>query len=300
MRCLLLGATGFLGTHVRTRLAAAPGVHVLPAGRSGGVLRVDLAGAGPGELGSMLRETAPDVVVNCAGVTGGDAVAMAAGNVVAVANLLAALDRHTRPIRLVHLGSAAEYGAVPAGRPVPETYPAQPVSAYGMSKLAGTELVLTARRHGRPATVLRVFNPIGPGTPASLLPGRLVATLRRAAETGERARLGSLAGHRDFVDARDVAEAVHAAAVSTDRLPGVLNVGSGRATALRDLAELAAKATGVEPPLEDDAGSPRSAAVTWQQADIGAITTALRWQPVYPIPASLRDMGLTAAAPAAS
>jgi NDP-hexose 4-ketoreductase len=291
MRCLLLGATGYLGSHVHTRLAADPGVTVLPAGRSGDVLRVDLAATSPGELWSLLRETAPDVVVNCAGVTGGGAVAMAAGNVVAVANLLAAMDRHGRPIRLVHLGSAAEYGVVPDGRPVPETFPAEPVSAYGMSKLAGTELVLAARRHGRSATVLRVFNPIGPGTPATLLPGRLVATLRRAAETGERARLGRLDGYRDFVDARDVATAVHAA-ITTDQAPGVLNVGSGQATALRELAEMAARAAGVQAPLEDAAGSPRSAAVTWQQADIGATVASLGWRPAHPLPESLRDMGL--------
>jgi NDP-hexose 4-ketoreductase len=295
MRCLLLGATGFIGAHVRTRLADDPAVTVLPAARSGDVRHVDLAESGPAELWALLRETAPDVVVNCAGVTGGDAVARAGGNVVGVAHLLAALDRHGRPVRLVHLGSAAEYGAVPAGRPVPETYPAQPVSAYGMSKLAGTELVLAARRQGRPATVLRVFNPIGPGTPQSLLPGRLVASLRRSAETGERARLGRLDGHRDLVDVRDVAAAVAAAATAAGPLPGVLNVGSGRATALRDLAGLAAKAAGVPPPLEEDVGSPRSAAVTWQQADIAATAAALGWRPTYPLAASLGDMGLTAA-----
>src|SRR3954462_15585667 len=49
---------------------------------------------------------------------------------------LAALDRGPRPVRLVHLGSAAEYGAVPPGVPVAESAPARPISAYGMSKLA--------------------------------------------------------------------------------------------------------------------------------------------------------------------
>jgi NDP-hexose 4-ketoreductase len=309
MRCLLLGAGGFLGGHVLTRLAEDPAATVIPAGRGGagagslaeGWVRLDLAMAGPSELVSLLWETTPDVVVNCAGSTNGDAAAMARSNVVAVANLIAALDRYHRPVRLVHLGSAAEYGVVPAGRPVPETFPAQPVSAYGMSKLAGTELVLAARRRGRSATVLRVFNPVGPGTPGTLLPGRLVEALRRSAETGERARLGRLDGHRDFVDARDVATAVGAAALAEGPLPALFNVGSGRATGLRDLAALAAKAVGVEPPLEEDGagGSSRSAAVSWQQADIGAATTALGWRPAYSLESSLRDMGLPAAVPSA-
>jgi nucleoside-diphosphate-sugar epimerase len=309
MRCLLFGAGGFLGGHVLTLLAEDPAATVIPAGRGGagatsvvsapaaGGVRVDLATAGPGELVSLLWETTPDVVVNCAGSTNGDAGAMARSNVVAVANLIAALDGYHRPVRLVHLGSAAEYGAVPAGRPVPETFPAQPVSAYGMSKLAGTELVLAARRRGRSATVLRVFNPVGPGTPGTLLPGRLVEALRRSAESGERARLGRLDGHRDFVDARDVATAVRAAALAEGPLPALFNVGSGQATGLRELAALAAETVGVPPPLEDEnaGGSQRSAAVSWQQADIGAAVTALGWQPAYSLAASLRDMGLPAA-----
>ena len=75
----------------------------------------------------------------------------------------------------------------------------------------------------------------------------------------------------------------------------MLNVGSGRATALRDLADLAAETAGVPPPVEEDTGSPRSAAVSWQQADIAATVASLGWQPAYPLTASLEDMGLTAA-----
>ena len=296
MKCLLFGATGFLGGHIRSLLDAHPGVTVVAAGRSPrpGHLRLDLAATGPADVLRIVRTVAPDVVVNAAGVTGGGAEAMAAGNVVAVANLIAALDRHDRPVRLVHLGSAAEYGPVPAGRPVPEDRPAEPLTAYGMSKLAGTELVLAARRRGREATVLRVFNPVGPGTPDRLLPGRLVGELLRAARTGERARVGNLDGHRDFVDVRDVAAAVVAAA-TTGASPALINVGSGEATALRDFAALAAGLAGVEVPAEDETvGSARSAVVTWQQADIDVAGSALGWQPRIPLAVSLTDMGLGA------
>lgn len=296
MRCLLIGASGFIGGQVHKRLAADPAVIVIPAGRSG-PLRLDLAGASHAELAGRLRETAPDVVVNCVGTTDGEPADLAVGNVVVVARLLAALQSSTIDCKLVHLGSAAEYGAVPEGRTVLESCPPQPVSAYGMSKLAGTELVLAARRDGRPATVLRIFNPIGPGTPETLLPGRLVSAVRVSAATGDPARLGPLDGHRDFVDVRDVAAAVAAAVTATGQLPGVLNVGSGRATALRDLAAMAARMAGVPMPAEESIGSVRSAAVTWQQADITAAVSALGFQPAYPLAASLRDMGLTHLSP---
>ena len=291
MRCLLIGASGFIGGRVYERLAAEPAVTVTPAGRSE-PLRLDLARTGHAELTDRLREAAPDVVVNCAGTTDGDPAGLAAGNVVAVARLLAALASAAVDCRLIHLGSAAEYGVVPEGDSVPEDHPPRPVSGYGMSKLAGTELVLAARRDGRPASVLRIFNPIGPGTPETLLPGRLVSAVRASAATGERARLGPLHGYRDFVDVRDVAAAVAAAATATGPLPGVLNVGSGRATALRDLAAMAAALAGVPVPAEEGSGSARSGTVTWQRADITAAGSALGFRPEYQLSASLRDMGL--------
>jgi nucleoside-diphosphate-sugar epimerase/dTDP-glucose pyrophosphorylase len=305
VRCLLLGATGFLGGHVRAQLRATPGVMVVPSGRSGQDAQVplDLAAATPEDVAAVLRSAAPDVVINCAGSIGDDPAALTAGNVVAVAALLAGLERYDagrhrpgddrRATRLLHLGSAAEYGAGTPGRPIAEDAPTEPTSAYGITKLAGTALILAARRDGREATVLRVFNPIGPGTPSRLLPGRLAAELRRSASTGQRARVGNLDGHRDFIDVRDVAAAVVAAARSAVPLPPLLNVGSGRPTALRDLAAVAADLAGVPAPVEDDTvPEMRSAGVSWQQADLRAITSALDWKPRIPLTVSLRDMGL--------
>ncbi|MFG1604855.1 NAD-dependent epimerase/dehydratase family protein [Actinoplanes sp. NPDC049265] len=290
MRCLLIGANGFIGRQVHARLAADPAVTVIPAGRSG-PLRLDL---GHADLSARLRDLAPDVVVNCAGTIDGSPAELAVGNVVAVARLLTAAG--SVGSRIVHLGSAAEYGAVPAGRSVAETFDPQPVSAYGLSKLAATELVLAARRDGLTATVLRIFNPIGPGTPSTLLPGRLVSAVQVAAATGDPARVGPLVGHRDFVDVRDVAAAVEVACWVTGALPGIVNVGSGHATALRDLAALAAGMAGVPQPVEESAGSSRSPAVTWQRADITLAGSLLGFRPAYSPAESLRDMGLPALA----
>ena len=284
MRFLLFGGSGFLGRHVH-RVLAGVGAVVAPDRAT-----LDLT-SGPDSIGSVIHAVAPDAVVNCTGVTDGTAAQFTAGNVVAVADLLAAWERHAPGARLVHLGSAAEYGAVQVGRPVTEDTPPNPMSGYGWSKLAGTGLVRSAYDRGLPATVLRVFNPLGPGTPAYLLPGRLVAALRQAAVTGEPATAGSLDGYRDFVDARDVATAVLAAATATSG--GILNVAGGKAVALRDFAALAAELAGVAPPTETaPLGSTRSATVSWQQADLTAIRSTVGWAPEISLEKSLVDMGL--------
>ncbi|TYB45356.1 NAD-dependent epimerase/dehydratase family protein [Actinomadura chibensis] len=292
-RVLLVGATGFVGRHVRARAAAA-GVDVVPAARTPelGGLTLDLAErAGP--VADALRDVAPDAVVNCAGATRGDPADLVRGNVVAVANLLAALTASGVEARLVHLGSAAEYGDVPRGTPVSEATPPRPVSAYGVTKLAGTELVRAAAGDGLDAVVLRVFNPIGPGSPESTLAGRLAAELRRTAgrDDADDIRVGSLAASRDLVDVRDVADAVLAAVRADGPLPPVLNVGSGRATPLRDLAAGLVRVTGsARRVLEAAAGSERSSGVGWQQADVRAAGRALGWKPATDLTTSLRDL----------
>ncbi len=166
-RILLIGATGFIGRHVRTRATAA-GFEVVAASRAAGPgdLRLDLA-AGPVSVAAAVREFAPDAVVNCAGATRGEPADLVHGNVMAVANLVTALASAAPEARLVHLGSAAEYGNAEPGTPITESAPPRPLGVYGVTKLAGTELVRAAA--GLDTVVLRVFNPVGPGSPGSTL-----------------------------------------------------------------------------------------------------------------------------------
>ena len=287
VRCLLLGASGFLGRHVYAALRAHPHLDVVTAGRRAAHadLWLDLATTAPAQVAEVLRVAAPAVVVNCAGATAGEPAALVAGNVLTVAALLDAAGRLPYPVRLVHLGCAAEYGAVPVGVPVAESTPARPVDAYGVTKLAGTDLVLAARRRGVPAVVLRVFDPLGPGTPAGGVAGRIAAAVTAAARTGGPAPVGRLDGYRDFVDVRDVAAAVVAATTARELPPPLLNVGSGRATALRTLAAaMSARAGGT---VQESAGP---GPVTSQRADLTSVTAVLGWRPAFELADSVRDM----------
>jgi nucleoside-diphosphate-sugar epimerase len=292
---LVLGSNGFVGGHIAARARAA-GLPVLSAARTArpqasGWPGLDLATAPAAELERALRAALPDVVVNCAGATVGDPARLAADNVVSVARLLAAMTRALPRARLVHIGSAAEYGVVKAGKPVRETARPRPVDAYGLTKLAGTELVRAAAAGGLDAIVLRVFNLVGPGTPAATLPGRLVADLRRAGPD-EAVATGPLGAFRDFVDVRDVADAAVAATVARGTIPVLLNIGSGRAIQLREIAAALAELSGGGRIAEQAqaAGSPRSAAVPWQQAQVSRAARVLHWSPAISLTTSLRDM----------
>ncbi len=290
-RVMVFGAGGFLGSRI-CALLAERGIEHRGFTRSSGDphRQLDLTEAHHYALDTQLGMYKPTVIVNAAAATQGDVAALTRGNVVAVQALLESARHHATNARFVQIGSAAEYGGAPRGTSQDEDAELRPGAAYGITKLAGSELVLRAQRNGADAVVLRSFNISGPGSPASTLLGRVVRQLG----TAETIQLGSLEAWRDYIDVRDVAEAVVAVATAEDRLPPVLNVGSGSAALARDvvnrLVELSGTATKVVEGVAH-AGHAGSSAVDvpWQQADTTLIQKHLGWSPAIPLDQSLKD-----------
>lgn len=325
MRVLLLGANGFIGRFVADRLLADPAVHLTALGRGDEAdVRFDLATGSPGALTRFLDAVHPNVVVNCAGATRGGARELTRHNTVAVATVCEALRRSGCGARMVQVGCASEYGPSQPGSSTPEDAIPRPGGPYGVSKLAATELVLGS---GLDAVVLRVFSPVGPGTPAGSPLGRLAEAMRRAMQAGDgELKLGGLTVQRDFVDVRDVARAVHAASLSAAQ--GIVNIGTGRTVRLRDAAAVLARVAGytgvlheldpqspasTPPQLRSMIGPPRTAPDSvmehlaaaptpypdgcgaWQQADVRTARDRLGWRPRINLEESLADIWMEAA-----
>ncbi|WP_055548031.1 NAD-dependent epimerase/dehydratase [Streptomyces sp. NBRC 110028] len=241
MRVLLLGSGGYLGRYVAEHLLADPAVQLTALGRGDDAdVRFDLSNGSPGALTRFLNAVHPGVVINCAGATRGGARELTRHNTVAVATVCESLRRSGCGARLVQIGCSSEYGPSQPGSSTAEDAVPRPGGPYGVSKLAATELVLGS---GLDAVVLRVFSPVGPGTPAGSPLGRLAETMRRAMQSGDsELKLSGLGVQRDFVDVRDVARAVHAASLSAAQ--GVVNIGTGRAVRLREAASVLARVAG--------------------------------------------------------
>jgi nucleoside-diphosphate-sugar epimerase len=125
----------------------------------------------------------------------------------------------------------------------------------------------------------------------------VAAQIRRAAATGGEVRLGPLDAFRDFVDARDVADAAVAAALAPSLPAAVINIGSGSATSVRDLVTGLTAVSGYDGPvIEGDGGTPAAragaapVARSWQQADISRARRDLGWSPRRDLACSLADL----------
>lgn len=278
---LVFGASGFIGRHVQDALVQDSRVDRVNApGRS----RCDLLAAEVDELASLLRQLAPDAVVNCTGRLDGTGYELLRANTLVPAKLVDAIADVDPAIRFVRLGSAGEYGPVPHGRAVTEDDHAAPVSEYGLSHLAATRLLELARAAGRAdAVTLRVFNPIGPGLRDENLLGRAAARLRDAVTArADFITTGPLSPYRDFLDVRDLGRAVVAAALAPILPTPVINVGSGRAVPARTAVHLLAEAAGFSGEIHEATTTPsRSAAVDWMLADISRAAEVLGWRPTH-------------------
>jgi NDP-hexose 4-ketoreductase len=295
-RILVLGAAGFIGSHVARLIASEraenQGIFVtrwrnnqnrFPA--LGQWAWFNLVEGSELALGRLLEHLGPEVVVNCTGATHGSPDQMKQLNVGVVEKLVSVLTMYSSA-HLVHLGSAAEYGPPEDWAPARESAEARPTSDYAATKLAGTEIVREAAESGRiSATVLRVFNPVGAGAPPSSLVGRAAMLLREATACGDqRVTLGNLDGARDFIDVRDVARAVLFASrrPSCPRQAVILNVGRGIPVSSRWMVHrLAAIAHFQGEIAEEVTGSSRSGTVPWQWADTAAVRRELGWAPRY-------------------
>jgi GDP-4-dehydro-6-deoxy-D-mannose reductase len=241
-RAIVTGALGFLGSHLVRELQQR-GVHVTALTRKPRSEASYIAmGDAPwcsSRLARIIEMAEPDIIFHMAGGRVGPPVQLARLNVgVAIALMHAIRGVQLRPL-LVCCGSAAEYGkAITDGVPVCESATCAPASSYGATKLTQTNAALAfAEETGTPVLVTRIFNPIGPGMPAYLALGDFARQIAIIPGSHGVLRTGNIDVCRDFIDVKHVVAALITLAENPEAR-GIVNICSGRATALRKLANM--------------------------------------------------------------
>lgn len=156
-------------------------------------------------------------------------------NVQSTQRLLEAAKDSTSLQRLVYASSSSVYGNAER-YPTSELDRPQPVSPYGVTKLAAEHLCsLYASNFGVPTTSLRYFTVYGPRQ----RPDMAFTRFLKAAELGEELPLYGTGGQiRDFTFIDDVVEANFRAA-TTGTTPGaVYNVAGGSNVSMNDVLDI--------------------------------------------------------------
>ena len=237
---LVTGASGALGRELVSRLRKDGHYRVVGAGRhpvDPDDLQLDLRDKD--QIARAVEQAAPDIVLHLAATFANDFVDAYAINVDAARHLLEAVQESGRQIRVVLIGSAAEYGVVqPTENPLREDRVLKPVSVYGLTKSWQTGLASLYAGRGLDVVVARVFNLDGPGLSDRLFVGRLQNQISDLL-AGRKSviELGPLDAVRDYVATSEAAEQIMAVADCAE--PGqIFHVASGVPITMRDLLRL--------------------------------------------------------------
>ncbi len=245
MNILVTGGAGFIGSHVVDVLVKQKHrVTVLDDISSGNKAFLNSSARfvrGKIEAPStvaLVKQLKPDAIYHFAAqkdarLSVTDPVLDARINVLGLLQLIkGTMGRKLKRFVLASTGGAIYGGATTI--PTPETYPAHPLSPYGVSKLA-SEHYLNAYREvgGLPFVALRFANVYGPRQNPKSEAG-VIAIFARALLCGERPTIfGDGRQTRDYVYIDDVVSAC-VAALTTKHL-GIYNIGTGVETSLQDV-----------------------------------------------------------------
>jgi len=204
-------------------------------------------------------------------------------------SLLEAVRAEARDARVLLASSGEVYGP-PSELPVTEEAPLRPQSPYAVSK-AGTDLLggMYEEAVGLRVVRTRAFNHAGPGQSDTYVVGTLTRQIAEAEAAGERhvaLRTGSPDSRRDFTDVRDV---VAAYSVAIGLEPGVYNVASERAVAVRDLVEIASSHTELEVSHEVDPERVRPHDVPEVRGCARKLRDAGGWEPTLTLDRTIAD-----------
>lgn len=294
--CLVLGGAGFIGSHVaealarqgeRVKIFDRPHVdRLLQLRRGYEVFTGDFLDAH--SLIPALRGT--DVVFHLVSTTlpkssNDNPVYDVESNVIGSLRLLE-LCREHGVRKIVYVSSGGTVYGLPRSLPVAEDHPTDPISSYGIHKLAVEKYLSLARRlYGLEYCVLRPANLYGPRQRLDIAQGAVGVFLDRALRDEPIQLWGDGSVVRDYLYVGDAVDAIVRAA-RFDGEPRIFNIGSGVGVSLNELIEEIGRLLGR--PVKVERSEARLVDVPVNVLDCSLALRHLGWRATTPLAEGLR------------
>jgi UDP-glucose 4-epimerase len=256
MRVLVLGGSGFVGSHVVDALLTS-GMEVCVFDRNPEHFRPPLPNVTyfRGELGNRgqmeeILSQGMDAVVHLISSTvpktsNDDPIFDVQMNLIETLALLDLCVKHHIGKVIFTSSGGTVYGN-PESLPIREDQPTNPICSYGVVKLAIEKyLHLYQKIYGLDYVALRLANPYGPRQDPDAIQGVVSVFIGKILRGQELVVWGDGSVVRDFVHVRDVAKAYRNAI--TMPATGVFNIGSGVGTKISELVEIIAHELNMSP-----------------------------------------------------
>lgn len=240
MKILVIGSKGFIGSHVCKHFSAKAdvecwGCDVIPDESQPKYVSIDAINS---DFEAVFKNRSFDICINCSGAASVPESLKTPYrdfllNTANVAKILESIRLYDPGCRFINLSSAAVYGN-PASLPIKESFPALPVSPYGMHKFFAEELCREYVTFFKlKACSVRIFSAYGPGLQKQLLWDIAVKANNNDSTVN---LFGTGRESRDFIYINDIVQALVLILEKGDFDGGVYNVAGGEEITINEVA----------------------------------------------------------------
>lgn len=200
----------------------------------------------------------------------------ARNNIMGTLNMLDCI-KNSGVKKLIYASSMAVYADSPKPDPVSEKYTTEPISPYGISKLASEKYCLNlADTFGIDTICLRYFNTYGTGQTLTPYVGVMTIFINNLLEGKPPVIFGDGEQRRDFIWVGDIVKASTLALRSPVK-KGIFNIGTGIDTSVNKIADMLIGK--IMPDMKPEYAPPQPGELKYCIADITQAQKHLKFEP---------------------
>ncbi len=295
MKALIIGSSGFIGSHLIAELKAN-GYEVVCCDLKETEDTVAMDIMNPEMIRSVLEKHQSDVIINMAGqanvgLSWKKPQLTVQLNTIGLINILETVHVVNPKIRVIAVGSSDEYGHLKEiGVNVTEDIPVKPITPYAISKQAQELFAqLYVRSYGMDICMIRLFNLGGPGQAKGYIISDFSSGIAEV-EAGKKEYMsvGNLESARDFTHVKDACKAFRL--IAEKGLSGeVYNISSGVTHKAQEVLDKLVRMATVDVKVVQDPARMRPSDTPVVCGNHDKLTAHTGWQPELGLDQILAD-----------